>query len=84
MALLSERTLRRWGTCLLAIAVATAARLEVACDDPPPDLEAGRLLTLPGDAAGAALVVSDANFQPSPDASSPSGDTEDAGTSSSE
>jgi hypothetical protein len=80
MALLSERRLRRWATCLLAIAVAAAARLEAACDDAPPDLEAGRLLTLPGDAAGAALVVGDADSEPFPDASSSPGPPDDAGT----
>lgn len=48
--------------CVLGI----AAQLVLGCDDPPPDLGAGRLLTLPGDAAGAALVVGDANNAPPP------------------
>jgi|HubBroStandDraft_2_1064218.scaffolds.fasta_scaffold432783_2 hypothetical protein len=79
MALLNVHKLRLRATYWLAMGVATAARLEVACDDPPVDIQAGRLLTLPGDAAGAALVVSDASLPPapSPDAGSSAGEIDE-------
>ena len=67
-----------WCACAFAIAVA----LETACADPPPDLQAGRLLTLPGDAAGAALVAIDANVPPPPDAGSPANETSEGDASS--
>jgi hypothetical protein len=86
VALLSERSRRLRVTWLLALAVVVAARFDTACADPPTDLEAGRLLTLPGDAAGAALIVNDASAPPTPapDASSTVGNADDGDTSPNE
>ncbi len=79
MAVLSSPRVQRTWACVFVI----AAQLGGACDDPPPDLQAGRLLTLPGDAAGAALIVGDASTAPpSPDAGSPPDLTSDDDASS--
>jgi hypothetical protein len=51
------RALERYGR-LFALAFAAYG---VACDDPPPDAAAGRLLTLPGDSGGAKLELADAS-----------------------
>ena len=81
MAVLSDPKARR--RCAYLFAMAIAAQLEAACADPPTDLEAGRLLTLPGDAAGAALVSSGTNGPPpQPDAASPANEPSDSDASS--
>jgi hypothetical protein len=45
------------------------ALLAIGCDDPPPDLNAGRLQIIPGDAGGGELVATDAASN-APDAAS--------------
>jgi hypothetical protein len=54
---------------LLVVGAALALPwIAAGCDDPPPDLNAGRLQTIPGDAAGGALVAAEAGVA-TPDAS---------------